>query len=219
MPGRDLVIAAVLALLLHGGVALVGAPEPRSYPLSEGRPLAISLVSERGGTPKAPVVTVAEAKEEKKGEMHNRKETVPEKRAEKKADAPAEGRGEAHAPPKSVPAPVPESSPPPSGRGTGEGAEKMVTEVAIPCYKSNPSPKYPEIARRRGYEGEVLLSVVVSADGTVATVRVKRSSGHSILDRAAVEAVAKWEFIPARRMGAPVSLPVDIPVRFVLRRP
>ncbi len=87
----------------------------------------------------------------------------------------------------------------------------------MPRYKKNPPPQFPEMARRRGYEGEVLLAVLVSVNGTVASVKVKESSGHSILDRAAVQAVAAWEFEPARRMGSPVPLWVDIPVRFVLK--
>jgi len=74
----------------------------------------------------------------------------------------------------------------------------------IPHYKSNPPPEYPAIARRRGYEGRVLLSATISIEGNVAGLKVKESSGHPVLDRAAMKAVEAWEFEPARRMGSPV---------------
>ncbi|MBW2649080.1 MAG: energy transducer TonB [Deltaproteobacteria bacterium] len=96
-------------------------------------------------------------------------------------------------------------------------AEEVVITPAIPRYRSNPPPEYPAIARRRGYEGRVLLSAMISIDGNVAALKVKGSSGHPILDRAAMKAVKVWEFEPARRMGTPVPMSVDVPVRFVLR--
>jgi len=71
----------------------------------------------------------------------------------------------------------------------------------------------------RGYEGSVLLSTKISIEGNVVEVRIKESSGHSVLDRAAVKAVEVWAFEPARRMGIPIPMLVDVPVRFVLRRP
>jgi len=90
---------------------------------------------------------------------------------------------------------------------------------AVPRYQINSSPEYPAIARRRGYEGSVLLSTKISIEGNVVEVRIKESSGHSVLDRAAVKAVEVWAFEPARRMGIPIPMLVDVPVRFVLRRP
>lgn len=48
---------------------------------------------------------------------------------------------------------------------------------------------YPEAARRRGIEGSLVLSVDILADGSVEEIRVIRSSGHEILDEAAVRIV------------------------------
>ncbi|MEZ5978965.1 MAG: TonB family protein [Planctomycetota bacterium] len=62
-----------------------------------------------------------------------------------------------------------------------------------------PPPRYPTLAVRRKYEGSVLLLVVVAADGSVRDVVVEESSGHDVLDGAAVDAVRTWRFV----RGAP----------------
>jgi protein TonB len=74
-------------------------------------------------------------------------------------------------------------------------------------------------ARRLGLEGEVLLRVFVAADGRPTDVVVLRSSGHAILDAAAVETVRnRWRFIPAMRNGVPVDDTVQVPIRFRQQR-
>lgn len=98
----------------------------------------------------------------------------------------------------------------------GATAGEVMT-AALPRYRSNARPSYPLAARLRGYEGVVLLSVEVSAEGRVDDLKVKRSSGYDVLDRSALEAVLTWTFEPARRMGRPVRIQVDVPVKFLLR--
>lgn len=83
-------------------------------------------------------------------------------------------------------------------------------------YGSNPKPKYPGIATSRGWEGTVRLLVKVSAAGDSEEVTVQRSSGYDVLDEAAIEAVEKWKFIPAKRGNTPVSSSVVVPINFVL---
>jgi protein TonB len=83
-------------------------------------------------------------------------------------------------------------------------------------YGSNPKPKYPGIATSRGWEGTVHLHVKVSAEGDSEEVTVQRSSGYDALDEAAIEAVEKWKFIPAKRGETPVSSSVVVPINFVL---
>jgi periplasmic protein TonB len=87
---------------------------------------------------------------------------------------------------------------------------------AKPRYRTNPKPDYPIPSRRRGEEGIVLLNVVVQPDGTPAAISLNRSCGHPLLDRAALDAVRRWTFEPARTAGVPVSSLVVIPVRFSL---
>jgi protein TonB len=83
-------------------------------------------------------------------------------------------------------------------------------------YGSNPKPKYPGIAASRGWEGTVRLLVKVSAEGDSEEVTVQHSSGYEALDEAAVEAVEKWKFIPAKRGQTPVPSSVVVPINFVL---
>lgn len=87
---------------------------------------------------------------------------------------------------------------------------------AKPRYRSNPTPDYPLPSRRRREEGIVLLDVVVQADGTPSAIKLNRSCGHALLDRAALDAVRRWTFEPARAAGVAVSSLVVVPVRFSL---
>ena len=91
--------------------------------------------------------------------------------------------------------------------------------VAVPRYRSNPAPEYPIAAKRRREEGEVRLSVTVSRDGRPLRVSLLRSSGHALLDQAAIDAVLHWTFEPAMVAGVPVEDRVVVPVRFSLSRP
>lgn len=86
-----------------------------------------------------------------------------------------------------------------------------------PRYDHNPEPTYPEIAKRRGIQGRVLLEVLVDTNGTVKRVSLKESSGSRILDEAALEAVKRWIFTPATEDGSPVEALVEIPILFRLR--
>ena len=83
-------------------------------------------------------------------------------------------------------------------------------------YLSNPPSEYPEIARESGQEGTVLLKVKVSASGLVLQVSVHRSSGHTALDTAAINAVRRWKFVPAHVGNAAQEDDVIIPVSFSL---
>ncbi len=82
--------------------------------------------------------------------------------------------------------------------------------------ESNRAPVYPELARRRGEEGRVLLRVNVSADGSPLDVAVLETSGHQSLDAAALGAIRQWRFVPATQAGRAVAAEADVPVRFRL---
>jgi len=85
---------------------------------------------------------------------------------------------------------------------------------AHPIYKRNISPPYPLLARKRGYQGTVLLEVLVSKDGKAASIQLSRSSGYNILDRAAIKGVRGWLFYPAKRGDELFEMWVKIPIRF-----
>lgn len=80
------------------------------------------------------------------------------------------------------------------------------------------TPRYPESARRTGIEGTALLKFLVQADGGVASVTIERSSGHVDLDHAAVQAVRRWRFEPARKGHRVVAVWVVLPVEFRLKK-
>ena len=80
----------------------------------------------------------------------------------------------------------------------------------------NPKPVYPRMAIRRGIEGEVRLSVSVTALGKVSRISINKPSGSAILDQAAIDSVGKWQFTPAIRDGVPTAMVVDIPIQFRL---
>ena len=88
---------------------------------------------------------------------------------------------------------------------------------ARPDIAENKPPNYPRSARIRGWEGQVTLSVLVSASGKVIHVDVIRSSGHRILDQVARRAIEEWQFHPALRYGSPVESRVEVPIDFQLR--
>jgi protein TonB len=88
---------------------------------------------------------------------------------------------------------------------------------AVPVYRKNPAPRYPHVARRRGYEGTVVLEVLVNEAGRVEDLRLFQSSGYDVLDRAAIKSVQEWVFEPARRGDQRVEMWVQVPVRFQLK--
>jgi protein TonB len=87
-----------------------------------------------------------------------------------------------------------------------------------PAYLHNPHPPYPELSRKAGHTGVVILRVSVSESGRVAAVSVIKSSGYSLLDDRARTTVRRWTFRPARQNGKPLATQVDVPVRFSLDR-
>ncbi len=124
--------------------------------------------------------------------------------------------GTARAPAASTEAPSVSPAPLPAAVRASAAPSRGAVVSATPRYRSNPRPDYPIPSLRRGEEGIVLLNVQVGADGTPAAVSLNRSCGHPLLDRAALDAVRRWTFEPARAAGLPVSSSVVIPVRFSL---
>jgi protein TonB len=88
---------------------------------------------------------------------------------------------------------------------------------ARPLYRQNASPPYPRRARRLGYEGLVMLKVLINENGRVDDLTVIQSSGHGVLDRAALSAVKNWLFEPGTEDGIKKKMWVRIPVRFDLK--
>ena len=84
-------------------------------------------------------------------------------------------------------------------------------------YRTNPSPHYPRLARKRGYEGTVVLEVLVDPSGRVKDLQVFKSGGYAILDKAAVASVKDGLFEPGMKGDEKVEMWVKIPIRFQLK--
>jgi periplasmic protein TonB len=113
--------------------------------------------------------------------------------------------------------PLPATAAPTAQEAQQRHAEEQAAVTAsVPLYHLNPPPVYPAVARRRNYEGTVVIDVLVDRQGRAAQVRIAHSSGYEILDRSAVNSVKQWRFEPGRRFGQPVEMWVQVPVRFSL---
>ena len=82
--------------------------------------------------------------------------------------------------------------------------------------EKNPHPTYPLIARKKGWEGRVVLQTDVDKQGNVKFVRILESSGFKVLDDISIETLKTWRFKPAKLGNKFVDDIVDIPVKFVL---
>lgn len=134
-------------------------------------------------------------------------------------------------PPDATNAPAPPSVVAAAGGAAGPGGSAAAVEPSAsggaalgegeppgfaPGSADNPLPHYPIAARRRGIEGSLVLDVLVTPEGSPRAVAVARSSGSALLDEAALEAVRRWRFRPARRGNEPVEGRVSVPIAFRL---
>ena len=84
-------------------------------------------------------------------------------------------------------------------------ADAVASELSSPVATRKVDPAYPLELMRQNVGGTVILHAVILADGTVGTVRVLRGVDDR-LDQFASEAIAKWQFQPATKDGAPVAV-------------
>lgn len=116
----------------------------------------------------------------------------------------------------------------PTGAGKDPAAQAVPAEMEgtdgfqivdeVPKILNKVPPRYPDGARKRGEQGIVYVRALVKKDGTTTRVEVPAGKGATPeLDKAAVEAVCKWTFVPAKTKGKPVAVYVFIPVNFKLK--
>lgn len=128
-----------------------------------------------------------------------------------------------------VPTPSPVQAPPPDPVPVEETPplQPLVAEPAPPApivppnfvaaYLDNPPPAYPSTSKRLGETGTVMLRVLVNPHGRPDTVEIERSSGYARLDRAALDAVRKWKFVPAKQGDQEIAAWVLVPLNFELK--
>ena len=95
------------------------------------------------------------------------------------------------------------------------GVYRVGGGVSAPRVISQKDPEYSDEARRAHYEGTVVLWLIVGPDGLPHDVRVARSAGMG-LDEKALEAVRQWRFEPALKDGQPVAVQINVEVNFRL---
>jgi TonB family protein len=107
--------------------------------------------------------------------------------------------------------------------GTAYGANQTASDTsnlgiitAYPLYRENIPPAYPEIARIRGYEGIVMVIAEILPDGHIGNMKIRKSSGYTILDQSAIKAIKPWRFEPAKKSGKPFTIWVELPIKFIL---
>ncbi len=106
-----------------------------------------------------------------------------------------------------LPAPAPEPSPP----------RPVLTQATADAgYLRNPAPSYPRFAQDQGWEGGVILNVLVLPNGKPKEITILKSSGRKLLDDAAVKAVRRWSFVPAKLDDVPVESWAEVPIDFKL---
>ncbi|MBC9248851.1 energy transducer TonB [Pseudomonas alcaligenes] len=116
-----------------------------------------------------------------------------------------------------APQPKQETPPPPAPVAPPTPAPvKETPPSANAAYLKNPAPEYPSLAQRRGWEGTVLLRVHVLANGKPSDIQIQKSSGRDALDEAAVRAVKRWSFVPAKRGDVAQEGWVTVPLDFRL---
>jgi len=110
-----------------------------------------------------------------------------------------------------------------TGLGNGNGIAGPEIEV-VPFYKVEvkpepvfiPKPEYPELAKKAGIEGRVVVKMEIEIDGSVMDAQILRSSGNQNLDEAALSQARKCKFKPARQRDKLVRVWVNMPFDFYL---
>ncbi|AIF49903.1 energy transducer TonB [Pelosinus sp. UFO1] len=111
-----------------------------------------------------------------------------------------------------------EATTPSSSSGPSSGSKGKSGGIIPPSILSKADPSYPQSARQGGLEGTVVLKVQILETGRAGNISISRSSGHEILDDAAIAALREWRFAPAkdRDSGLAISCYTTLPISFRL---
>ena len=232
---KRFLFAAVLAVLFHAGVFgldfdWVINKTARQQPRSTAVTISMSYRHPEPviETRAEPVRQVEQRPREEKPKKIKKVSPRPKPADHKEAEAPPERPEQSSAEEKQDKAVAEENAAASSIKGPvlednhqvaipSDGLIVQVTKEAVPSYRINPAPRYPRAARRRGYQGTVVLSVFVDENGRVANLWVFTSSGYRLLDNAAVKDVRKWTFEPGMKGDKKVAMWVKVPIRFELK--
>lgn len=97
--------------------------------------------------------------------------------------------------------------------GSDDGLVRQINaDVTPPVVLQEIKPDYPLMARRRGFQGDVVLNCVVHVDGSTEVLSVLE--GNDMLTEAAIDAVKRWRYSPALFKGRPVAVYMTIRLKF-----
>jgi TonB family protein len=106
------------------------------------------------------------------------------------------------------------TKPPDNG---GSGFQSTLADRSDPKIVSTGRQTYPKAAADDGIEGTVILKVLVNETGNVEEATVLTGSGDKRLDRAAIEYVSHWKYLPAVQDGKPRRVMTKARVAFKLQ--
>lgn len=230
LSSSEYVLLAVLSLALHAWVwQLASRLPPR--PDVEAKPLPIEITLVAPPAPKtlapppppaaapAPALTPVPLP---KPAPRPKPESAPKPKPKPLPKPPPEPQPEPQtSEASSAPAPPAAAAPATSAPLAGPVAAAPAELPLVPAHtratsRRNPKPEYPAIARRRGWQGTVLLRIQVGVDGLPASVEVAESSGREVLDQSALRTVRRWTFSPALRGDRPVASTLTLSIVFKL---
>ena len=115
-----------------------------------------------------------------------------------------------------IPPEIPVESPPvvENAIATTPEAAPEVENLAV---SNRVNPVYPPASRRAGEQGTVMVRVLVTERGLPGQLQVLKSSGHPRLDEAALDAIRKWRFKPAKNGATPILSWTRVQVKFELK--
>jgi TonB family protein len=104
-----------------------------------------------------------------------------------------------------------------TGGDTGHPIDTRFGTSIAPAFLHKEMPIYPMFARKLGREGRVMLKLTIDENGNLLDIEVIEKAGYGFTE-AAVEAVKKSTFLPAKRDGKPIASRALLPIRFQLER-
>ncbi len=114
-------------------------------------------------------------------------------------------------------APPPPPPPPPGARQRQEDSPIFMAWEEAPQLIKMVTPEYPEIARKAGVEGQVIMQIVVDEEGNVLQADVVFAQPAGIFEEAAVKAMLQWKFKPAKQRDKAIKVRMGQRMDFSLK--
>ena len=215
------VVSIFVAVALHG-LALYAVASLLNKPIPPQQPLTV-VVSMENPTPAVDAVTPstgapqAAPRPSRKAKSPHEASLAPSRQPMLSSDIPVPPVSSMASAPVSTESTAPESQAsegPPSSSDMAAGVT-VGADLAFFC-PARPAPVYPQISRKMGEEGTVLLRVEWDRGGKMTSSRVLKSSGFRRLDEAALAAMSRWRCNPAIQDGLPVRAVTVQPFSFGL---